>query len=87
VLLRGDREDPGDRPGVLGVAQGGELEERPDRGQPGVPGACRVATAGFQVGEEAADEPGVDGGDVEAGGSGACLVQGVAEEQPPGVPY
>jgi hypothetical protein len=74
VLLRGDREDPGDRPGVLGVAQGGELEERPDRSQPGVPGACRVAAAGFQVGEEAADEPGVDGGDVEAGGSGACLL-------------
>ena len=85
VLLRGDREDPGDRPGVLGVAQGGELEERPDRGQPGVPGPGRVAAAGFQVGEEAADQPGVDGGDIDRGRSGACFLQGVAEEQPPGV--
>jgi hypothetical protein len=66
VLLRGDREDPGDRPGVLGVAEGGELEERPDRGQAGVPGACRVAAVLLQVGEEAADQPGVEGGDVEA---------------------
>jgi hypothetical protein len=87
VLLRGDREDPGDRRSVLGVAQGGELEDRPDRGQSRVARPGGVAPLLLEVGEEAADQPGVEGGDVEAGGSRACRVQGVAEEQPPGVPY
>jgi hypothetical protein len=85
VLLGGDREDLGDRPGVLGMAQGGEPEERPDRCKAGVPGSRRVAAVLFQVGEEAADQPGVDGGDIEGSGCGACFLQCVAQEQPPGV--
>jgi hypothetical protein len=85
VFLRGDREDPGDRRGVLGMAQGRELEERPERGQPGVAGPGCVAPVLLQVGEEGADQPGIDRGDVQAGGSGARLLAGIAQEQPPGV--
>jgi len=85
VLLRGDREDPGDHRGVLGVAQGGELEERPERRQPGVAGPGGVTPVLLKVRKETADQPGIESGDVKAGGSGACLFTGVAEEQPPGI--
>src|SRR6266702_1940145 len=85
VLLRGDREDPGDRRGVLGVAQGGEFEERPERRQPGVAVPGGVAAVLLKVRKEDANQRGIEGCNVKAGGSGACLLAGVAEEQPPGV--
>ena len=64
--LNRDREDPGDRLSVLGVAQGGVAEPGTDRGKPGVAGAGAVAAVVFKMVEEVADERGIQVGDVES---------------------
>ena len=60
-----DREDPLDHGGVLGMAQGGVAEQRPDRGEPGVTGPDAHAAVGLQVGQERADQHRVQVGDVQ----------------------
>ena len=52
--LVGDGEDALDEGGVLGVTEGGEVEEGVDGGEAGVAGAGRVAANSLQVGQEVA---------------------------------
>jgi len=77
-----DRQDPGDAGGVVGMMQGGEPEQGVDRGQAGVAGADAVAAFAFEVIEEAADQRGVEVGDVQRRGCAAGELGGVAEQQP-----
>jgi len=67
-LLGRDGQDPGDRPGVLGVAEGRVGEHGADRRQAGVAAAGAVAAVVLEVVKEAADERGVQVGDAELGG-------------------
>jgi hypothetical protein len=61
----GDRQDPGDVSGVLGVAQRGEGEQGADCGEPGVAGPYAVAPLVLDVVEESGDQRGVQVGDVQ----------------------
>ena len=80
-----DGQDPGDRLGVLGVAQGRVGEHGADRGQAGVAGAGAVAAVVLEVVQEAADQRGVQVGDVELAGLLPGALGGERQEQPPGV--
>jgi hypothetical protein len=70
----------------LGVAQGGEAEEAADGGQAGVAGADAVVALNLEVGEEVADQSGVEIAQIELVGRLAGALLRVAQEQPPGVP-
>ena len=85
VALGGDGEDPGDDRGVLGMAQGGEAEERSVRGEAGVAGPGAVVPFDFEVLQEGADQRGVEVGGVQLGGLFAGATGGEAELQPPAV--
>jgi len=86
MLLGRDGQDAGDRLGVLGMAQGGVAEQGSDRGEAGVAGAGAVAPDVFEVVQEAADQRGVQVGDVELAGLFPGAAGGEPQEQPPGVP-
>ena len=60
VALGRDRGHSGDRGGVLGVAQCREPVERVDRRKSRVAGSGAVAPLCFEVGEERADQWGVE---------------------------
>ena len=83
--LRRDGQDALDEQGVLGMAQGGVGEQRPDRGQSHVAGPDAVAPVGFQVVEERGDRRGVQVVPVQLGGLLAGLAVHEAEQQPQGV--
>lgn len=65
--LRRDGQDTLDVRGVLGMAKGGEPEQRTDRRQARVAGPDTVAPVVLEVVEERADQRGVKVGDVEPG--------------------
>src|SRR3954453_16642898 len=70
---------------MLGMAEGGVAEERADGGEARVAGAHAVAAFLLEVVQEAADERGVEVGQVELTGLFAGAVLRVAQHQPPGV--
>jgi hypothetical protein len=55
VAFRWDREDAGDRRGVFGVAEAGELVEGVDRSEAGVAGTDCVLALVFEMIEERGD--------------------------------
>ena len=85
VSLARDGQDALDQLGVLWMAKGGIAVERADGGQAGVAGAGAVVPLLLEMGEEGADQAGVDVGHVQLGGSlpGAGLGEG--EQHPQGV--
>jgi hypothetical protein len=85
VVLRGDRQDPGDEVGVLGVAQRGVTVEGVDRGQASVAGADAVPAALLERREERGDQLGVENADVQVAGLDAGAFMDVVQEQPQGV--
>jgi hypothetical protein len=82
----GDGKYPGDQRGVLRVAVGGELEQRPHRGQSGVAGRGADAAVAFQMGKEGTDRCGVQVVEVQPGRRLAGAVGDVGQQQPEGVP-
>lgn len=74
-----DGEHPGDQRGVLGDLERGVAEQRADGRQPGVAGSDAVASRGFQVLEEPADQRGVQVGEVQPAGELAGALAGIAE--------
>jgi hypothetical protein len=84
-LLRGDREDAGDRFGVLGMPEGCVGEHGADRGEAGVAGAGAVAAVLLEVVQEAADQRRVEVGDVKLAWLFSGALGGEGQEQPPGV--
>ena len=74
-----------DQVGVFGVLERGEAEQRVDRGQAGVAGACAVVPLGFQVGQERCDRRGVQVGEVQSRGGEFPAVGDESEQQPVGV--
>src|ERR1035441_8256776 len=79
-------EHPADECGVLGVAERGELEQRVDRRQPGVPGPGAVAALMLEVIEERRDERRAEICEVEPGGRYAGLLAGELQQEPERVP-
>ncbi len=77
----GDREDLLDGGGVLGVSQRRVREQRPDRGQPQVPGASAVVTGVFAVLQERGDRGSVEIGPVESMHRPVMAVSGERDEQ------
>jgi hypothetical protein len=85
VAFGRDRQHPLDDGGILGVVQGGEAEQGVDRGQAGVAGPHAVAALALEVVQERADQPGVQVGDLQAGGRLAGALGGEAQQQLAGV--
>jgi hypothetical protein len=82
VSLGWDREHSCDERGVFGVAQGGELVERVDRGEPRVAGADRVVALVLEVVKERADQLGVEIGQVKPLRCDPPVLLGEREQQP-----
>ena len=68
------------------MAQGRVAEQGADRSEAGVAGAGAVAPAVFEVVQEAADQRGVQVGDVELNGLFPGVSGGERQQEPPGVP-
>jgi hypothetical protein len=81
-----DGEDLPDARCVLGVAVGGEAEERVDGGQAGVTAADAVAAFALEVIEKPADQAGIEIGQVEIGWVFAGPGLGIGEQQAESVP-
>src|SRR5271167_1245186 len=69
VSLAGDGQDALDQLGVLWMAKGSIAVERADGCQAGVAGAGAVVPLLLQMGEQGADQAGVDVGHVQLRGS------------------
>ena len=80
--LGGDGQHPGDEIGVLGMAQGGMLEQGVDRRQAGVAGPGGVVPLLLQHGQEIGHQFGVHDGKVEVTGVDAGALVDVANQQP-----
>lgn len=82
VAFGRDRHHPGDRPGVLGVAQRSEPVERMDRCEPRVTRARTVVAVVFEVVEERPDQRRVEVVEIELERLFAGLLAREGQEQP-----
>jgi len=86
VTLGRDGEHPLDLAGVVGMAQGGEPEQRSDRGQAGVAGSNAVVPLPLQMSQEIGDQVGVEIVEAELARWFPGSFGGESEQQPQRVP-
>jgi hypothetical protein len=85
VVLGGDREDPGDQLGVLGMPERGVAVEGVDRGQARVARLDAVGAALLEHRQERGDQLGIEDADVQVAGLDGGALVNVGQEQSQGV--